>query len=128
MTRMLEPTTPFTDEHRLCLHPHVDTAQPFDTAMDLTHNLILDRRYTVEARYIDPDIANAEAQDWFAEAIHKQTTPRRARHTAVTHTPIRTAPRVRRARTVGLGEVVVLVVAGLAVIGAGAVGRWAWGR
>src|SRR5690606_18622096 len=50
------------------------------------------------------------------------------RHTAVTNTPAYTRPRVRRARTVGMGEVVVLVVAGLAVIGAGAVGRWVWGR
>lgn len=50
------------------------------------------------------------------------------RHAAVTNIPVRTRPRVRRARTVGMGEVVVLVVAGLAVIGAGAVGRWVWGR
>lgn len=103
------------------------STMPLRALLDSTDPYNLWRHCTRNQPWEDTALPTAMSRDNCRSSADHHWRPT-VRHTAVTNTPVYTRPRVRRARTVGMGEVVVLVVAGLAVIGAGAVGRWVWGR
>lgn len=103
------------------------STMPLRALLDSTDPYNLWRHCTRNQPWEDTAMPTEQSRDTCRSSADHHWRPT-VRHTAVTHTPIRTAPRVPRRRTFGLGEVVVLVVAGLSVLGAVSLGRWVWGR
>lgn len=103
------------------------TPMPLRALLDSTDPYNLWRHRTRNQPWEDTTMPTEQSRDTCRSSADHHWRPT-VRHTAVTNTPIRTAPRVRRARTVGLGEVAVLVVAGLAAVGLGSIVRGVVGR